>query len=474
VTANLENAMDPAGSGDAAVEAGGRLRLYSRPLLWMLAAAYACNFMDRSVVATLAQAIKLDLLLSDGQLGLLQGYAYVVLYSVAGLPIAWLAERTNRVTIISVCIAAWSGMTMVCGLAQSFGQLMLFRIGVGVGEAGCNPCSHSMIADAFAPSRRSRALSIYQLGATIGTAVGAMSAGVVAQHFGWRMAFVAVGAPGLLLALLIRLGATDPPRIEAAHGDAGAGGVRLSAVLRRLVTSPALVHLLMGFTLASFAAGALGAFTQPYFIRAFGLTYGQIGMIFGLTGGLASAASMLISGRVTDWATRRSVVWHAGIPLLGLLAALPCLWGAYNVGDWRPALAFSVTAGFCSFWFILPTLSAFHRLLGVRFVAAGMALILMFQNLLGLGTGPYLAGLLIDGVSHHLFASHGLGAFDALCPGGVAKAGAAPGIAAACHAALTQATRIGLLSTIGINLWACIHYAFAMVHVRRELAGSGG
>lgn len=449
----------------ARAAADGR-SVYGRPLLWMLSLAYACNFMDRSVVGTLAQAIKVDLLLTDGQLGLLQGFAFVVLYCVAGLPLAWLAERRNRINIISICLVVWSAMTMVCGLAQSFVQLLLFRVGVGVGEAGCNPCSHSMIADAFAPSERSRALSIYQIGATAGTMVGAMSAGLLAQRFGWRVAFLVVGAPGILVAGAMKLAIRDPVRISTGR-RAGLDRADFGAVLQRLLTSPAIVNTVLGFTLASFAFGAISGFTQPYFIRAFGLTYGQIGVIFGLSGGLASALCLVASGKLTDWATLRSDRWHGWLPALGLAAAVPCVLTAYTVGDWHVAVGLTFLAGFFMNWFIIPSLSAMHKLLGVRRVAAGMALILLFQNFLGLGAGPLVAGLVIDAASGRLFSASNGGAFTLLCPGGAAPVGATPALASACHAALTRGTRLGLLSTALILAWACLHYVGAAHYMRR-------
>jgi MFS family permease len=432
----------------------------------MLSLAYACNFMDRSVVGTLAQPIKLDLLLTDGQLGLLQGFAFVVLYCVAGLPLAWLAERRNRINIISICLVVWSAMTMVCGLAHSFVQLLLFRVGVGVGEAGCNPCSHSMIADAFGPQERSRALSIYQLGATVGTMVGAMSAGIIAERFGWRAAFLAVGAPGLLVAAAIKLAVKEPARIQPAPGPAPVSAVPLSAVLRRLVTNKAIVHIVLGFTLASFAFAGIAGFNQPYFIRAFDLKYGQIGLMFGLSGGLASAACLIITGRLTDRLTPRSDGWHAGLPLIGLGLSLPCIAIAYTVGDWRVAIVWTFLSGFFMNWFIIPSLSAMHKLLGVRLVASGMALILLFQNFMGLGLGPYATGLLIDTAGRRLFADAGLGDFKLMCPGGAAPHGASLTAIQACHGVLTSATRIGLLSAVVILAWAMLHYALAMRHLR--------
>jgi MFS family permease len=449
----------------APASAPGRVRVLANPLLWMVALAYACNFMDRSIVATLAQAIKLDLVLTDSQLGLLQGFAFVVLYSVAGVPIARLAERLNRVNIITVCLLVWSTMTMVCGLAGNFVQLLLFRVGVGVGEAGCNPCSHSMIADAFAPRERSRALSVYML--------GAMSAGVIADRLGWRMAFVIVGAPGILLAIAMKLIARDPGRTQAPTSAAEAHATRFSAVVRRLVTTPALVHLILGFTLASFANGSLGAFTQPYFVRAFGLTYSRLGITFGLVGGLTSALSLAITGRLTDWATSRSQSWHGWMPCVGIAISGPCSLMAYTATDWRIAMVWVFLAGFFLFLFIIPSLSAFHKLLGARMVATGMALILMFQNFVGLGAGPLVAGAFIDAASQHLFTRASLGSFRLLCPGGKAAAGASAALTHACHATLTAATREGLLLTVVIEVWAAIHFALTARYMKAGLAGAG-
>jgi hypothetical protein len=224
----------------------------------------------------------------------------------------------------------------------------------------------------------------------------------------------------------------------------------------------------MGFTLASFAFGAISAFTQPYFIRAFGLTYGQIGLIFGLSGGVASAACLIVSGRLTDWATARSDRWHAWLPVIGLASAMPFILAAYNVGDWRLALVCTFLTGFFMNWFIIPTLSALHKLLGVRLVATGMALVLLFQNFLGLGAGPYVAGLLIDGAARRLFAVAGLGDFGTACPGGAAPTGAPLALAGACHSALTGATRLGLLSSTLILCWACLHYLLASRQLRRD------
>jgi predicted MFS family arabinose efflux permease len=434
----------------------------------MLMLAYACNFMDRTIIGTLAQAIKVDLKITDGQLGLLQGFAFVVLYSVMGLPIARLTERHDRVTIISVCLAAWSAMTMLCGMAGNFVQLLLFRIGVGVGEAGCNAPSHSMIADAFDPQRRSRAISLYNIGATIGTMIGAMSGGVIAQHLGWRAAFLIVGAPGLLLAVAMRLFVREPARKAPSASAPVEPSIGIRRLAASLVRSPALRHLILGFTLASFGVSGLGAFTQPYFIRAFGLTYTEIGLIFGLCGGLASVASLLISGRLADAGAARDARWHGWVPAIGVTCSIPFAVSAFLVGHWPVALACVFLNTLMVSWFIAPTLGAIHKLLGARQVAMGMALILMFQNFVGLGGGPFFTGVLIDGLGQHFFGA--LGDFAAMCPGGAAPAGAPEALATACHTSLTQATRFGIIATVAAQPWAALHFLLAARHLRKALA----
>jgi MFS family permease len=178
---------------------------YKASVLGLLLATYTFNFIDRTIIATIGQAIKVDLKLTDTQLGLLGGLYFALLYTLLGIPIARMAERWNRVTIISVSLVIWSGFTALCGSAASFAQLALYRFGVGVGEAGCSPPSHSLISDYYAPKQRASALSIYSFGIPLGTMFGAVAGGWLAQEFSWRVAFVIVGLPGILLAVIVKL-----------------------------------------------------------------------------------------------------------------------------------------------------------------------------------------------------------------------------------------------------------------------------
>jgi MFS family permease len=185
---------------------------YKATVLGLLLATYTFNFIDRTIIATIGQAIKVDLKLTDTQLGLLGGLYFALLYTLLGIPIARMAERWNRVTIISVSLVIWSGFTALCGSASSFAQLALYRFGVGVGEAGCSPPSHSLISDYYEPKKRASALSIYSFGIPLGTMFGAVAGGWLAQEFSWRVAFVIVGLPGIILAVLVKLIVKEPPR----------------------------------------------------------------------------------------------------------------------------------------------------------------------------------------------------------------------------------------------------------------------
>ena len=185
---------------------------YKQSVLWLLVLAYTFNFIDRTIISTIGQAIKVDLKLTDTQLGLLGGLAFALLYTTLGIPIARIAERRSRVNIITIAIVIWSAFTALCGMATSFLQLLLFRVGVGVGEAGLSPPAHSLISDYFEPKKRASALSIYSFGIPLGTMFGAVAGGWIAQNLDWRMAFMMVGLPGILVAILLKVFVKEPPR----------------------------------------------------------------------------------------------------------------------------------------------------------------------------------------------------------------------------------------------------------------------
>lgn len=461
----LDSVTDGGGSG-----AGRKERLYTSPLLIFLLLAYATNQMDRTIVSTLAQAIKADLKISDGQIGLLQGFAFAILYSVAGIPIARATHRYNRINIVSICMTIWSGMTMLCGFTSSFMQLLVFRVFVGVGEAGCNAPSHSMIADAFEPEQRSRAIGIYFLGLPLGIMLGAIIGGFVAQHVNWRYAFIMVGAPGVVLAIMMRLTIREPQR--KAVSLQVTGGTTTSQITRRLATEPALRNLVSGFVLATFTLTGANAFTQAYFIRAFGLSYSEIGLLFGLVGGLTIGCTLLLSGWLADAAAKRDVRWDCWLPAIGSVMAVPFYLGMVWLPSWPLAFASGMAASFFMNWFIAPSQGAIHKIIGRRNVAVAMAVILLVQNLVASGGGPLFVGMMGDYLGDRLFAGSGLGAFSSACPGGSAPEGAATDLVTLCHDTLVTATRWSLALTTLFALWASVHFLLAARHIRKALAAA--
>jgi MFS family permease len=476
----------------------GRKRL----VLGFLLAAYTFNFIDRTIISTIGQAIKVDLKITDTQLGLLGGLSFAVLYTVLGIPIARLAERWNRVSIISLALVVWSGFTVACGFAGSFLSLLALRVGVGVGEAGCSPPSHSLISDYFEPRRRATALSIYAFGIPLGGMIGAVAGGWLAKSFGWRIAFMAVGAPGLILALLVKLLIKEPPRghsdpqqkVAAASPDMSLATLaaheikELATVAANLFSHWPVTNMILGLTMASFAGYGIGQFSAPYFIRAFGLDYATVGLVFGLIGGFSSGLGTLAGGLVSDWASKHHERWYALTPAIGLAVAMPIYILAYRAPDWHLAALILLIPGLFHYTYLGPTFAVVQNVVETRRRATASAVMLLFVNIIALGGGPLFTGWMIDlfaqfnfthpGQRHILPALQGIFGssaagpehFAAQCPGGVAPKGSAPPLAARCHGSLVSATRQGIVLSTIFYAWGAFHYLLGSFGLAKRLA----
>jgi MFS family permease len=481
---------------------------YKTAVLGLLVLAYTFNFIDRTIIATIGQAIKVDLKITDTELGLLGGLSFAVLYTLLGIPIARVAERWNRVSIISLALVAWSGFTVACGLAGNFVQLLALRVGVGVGEAGCSPPAHSLISDYFEPRRRASALSIYAVGIPLGAMIGAIAGGWLAKTWGWRVAFMVVGAPGIAMALLVKFVIKEPPRGHsdpperpilasdvAAHAVPAPRGSWLWAELRELGAVAAslfgkwpVLNMVLGVTLASFGGYGAGQFAPPYFIRAFGLDYATVGLIFGLIGGFSALVGTLAGGFITDWAGKRGARWYSLIPAIGLAIATPIYIVAYRQPDWKVAALILLLPGIFHYTYLGPTFGVVQNVVETRRRATAAAVLFLFLNIIALGGGPLFTGWIIDCFAqfnfthpgaHHIlgalgtmFGGHGdvgAGHFTAQCPGGAAPAGSAEGLIGRCKAAEITATRQGILVTVCFYAWAAFHYLLGSFGLAKQL-----
>ncbi|MEL7197922.1 MAG: MFS transporter [Pseudomonadota bacterium] len=365
--------------------------------LALLTTTYFFSYMDRQILAILLEDIKADLLLNDTQLGLLSGFAFALFYATLGIPVAALADRINRVNIISIALALWSGMTAVCGLAQNFTHLLLARIGVGIGEAGSSPPSHSIIADLYPANKRALALSIYSLGVTLGAAAGQMFGGNLTYFFDWRVAFIAIGLPGVVLAIIVKVFATEPLR-KAEPGAVDA--TKMPSVgdgFRTILVNRAAIWLIVGVTLTSMIGYALTGWTPAYLIRSFGLNTLQVGNIVAPLLALAGMASGLGSGWLANRLSERFGL-HAQPLMIAALKtiALPFLIWFYLAESATWAVGAYFVAVLFQSCYLGPTFALIQTLAPLRMRAVWAAITLLVINLIGLGIGPTLVGVISD------------------------------------------------------------------------------
>jgi MFS family permease len=445
---------------------------YRRLVLLLLMLAYTFNSAHRSLIAIVGQPMKVELGLSDTQLGLLAGTAFASLYALAGLPIARLAERFSRVTIISLSLALWSGLTALCATAGSFAQLIALRVGIGIGEAGCSAPAHSLISDYFERSRRTRALSVYSCGLSVGYLFVTMVGGAVVARYGWRAACLAVGLPGVATGFAIKRIVAEPargaaelsaelsPPVPAAPAAplAWRAEVReLASVARSLFGRWPSAHIIFGFTVSSFASYGAYVFIPAYFNRDFGLDFATIGFVLGLAGSVPVALGTLTGGWVTDFLGARRGRWYALAPAAGLALATPLYVLAFLQRDFRSAAALLAAAGFFQYISLGPTFGIVQNVVAVRQRATATALLYLCLILLALAGGPPFTGWLIDRFAD----AHLAGAFRSSCPGGSRSA--------ACAAALAAASREGIILTLCLQAWGAAHYALGAIGLERQL-----
>jgi MFS family permease len=438
---------------------------YRRLVLTLLTAAYTCNAMDRSIVSIVGPALKLDLRLSDTQLGLLGGPAFAVLYAAGGIPAARLAERLSRVNIIAAALLIWSALSALCGGAAGFAQLLAIRAGVGIAEAGCSPPAHSLISDYFPASRRASALSIYSCGISFGYLLVAVGGGYMAQRFGWRIAFLGVGLPGIVLALLIKALVREPPRsmsLPAGWSLAAELG-ELRAVAVALLRAAPTRHMILGVTISAFAAYGFYLFMPAYFVRTFDLGYGTVGVIAGLAGGVAVGAGIIVGGFTADALAPGGARWYGLVPAIGGLISLPLYALGIAQHGWRAATLLLSIGGFFQYACLGPTFGVVQNSVVPQRRATATAVLYICLNVFALGGGPLFTGWIID-----RFAQAG---FHRLTGASFSVCRADPALEH-CAATLAHATQLGLTVTLLFFAWASLHYFLAALGFSAAAAAS--
>ena len=367
-----------------------------RYALGVLVVVYTFNFIDRQILAILLPAIKAEFGVGDAVLGFLAGTAFALFYATLGVPIALLADCWNRRNLIAISLTLWSGMTALSGFAGNIVQLALARIGVGVGEAGCSPAAHSMIADYYPPEQRASAMGIFTLGISGGIMLAYLTGGWVVQNIGWREAFLIVGVPGLLLALLMRLTVAEPPRGLSESRVDFAARPTISQVARFLFRRRSFLLISVGSGMASFGGYAVANFFPSYLVRSFGMSPADIGVYLGLVLGIAGGLGFAGGGYVADRLGRRGQrVALGGVAValfVGWLFTIPVF-----ASDSRFLVLslFIVPAVFSNFY-LATTFALTQGLVGLRMRGVASALMLFILNIIGLGLGPQLTGILSD------------------------------------------------------------------------------
>ncbi len=389
---------------------------YRRYILGLLLVILAFNYVDRSVLSIVLQDIKGDLALSDTELGLLTGMAFALFYSVMGIPIARWADRGNRVTVISVTTALWSLMVALCGVAGSFIQLLLIRIGVAVGEAGAIPPAHSLIADYFSRAERPRAVAIYMLGGSLSVVIGYFGGGWLNEYYGWRLTFILLGLPGVVLALLAWCTLREPRKEKPPQTEAE-DQPPLRQVISTLWRLPSFRHLLIAFSVMFFFGQGVGQWAPSFFIRSHGMSTGELGTWYALIYGLLGAVGTYWGGELASrYAAGREMLQLRSICLLYVLFTFLSLW-TYLTPDKAVALSLMGVTALTVNGVSGPMFAIIQTLVPEQMRATAIAFIYLVANLIGMGLGPLAAGLLSDLFTPYYGGEALRYALVALCPG---------------------------------------------------------
>lgn len=379
--------------------------LYRNYVLLMLTLVYVFNFIDRQLLVILQESIKKELLLSDTQLGMLSGLTFALFYVTMGIPIARFADKGNRRNIVAVSLGLWSLMTAFSGLARNFVQLLLARTGVGVGEAGGSPPAHAMISDYFPPGKRATALSFYSAGLYVGILIGYLMGGYLNQELGWRTAFFVLGIPGVLFSLLFRFTVKEPVRgATDINASLTTEASSFGQVVKLLLSKRTFVYLALASGLHAFCIYGLFNWEPSFLARLHAMNNAEIGVALGLIFGFTGAVGTFAGGYMTDHFGKNDKRWYLKIPAYAILLSIPFVVGTLF---WQNTFFSLFCLGVCSFLYstyLGPVIAVAHFLVSASLRSLTSAILFLILNLIGLGFGPLVVGMISDSLAVSLGA----------------------------------------------------------------------
>ncbi|MDA9681805.1 MFS transporter [Luminiphilus sp.] len=373
---------------------------YRYYVLVMLTVVSMINIMDRLILSILLEDIKAEFTFTDTQLGVLAGLAFALFYALMSIPIARWADISNRKNILAAALIIWSGMTALCGAATGFVSLFLARLGVGIGEAGGSPPSYSIIADYFKPSERARAMGVYVTGSVLGTGGGLIVGGLLGEWLGWRMTFLVLGIPGILLGVILYFTVKEPPRGRYDSGNEDTKqATDIQRTLKSLASNKVYVRVGLSYAMLTMVGYAMALWLAPIMLRNFEVSLGMVGLYLGGTYILGGIPGPLIGGYLTDYMVKRDARWCAWIPAIFILCSVGTFWFSLSADSLSGFLGFFALAYAL---FMIPqgaSLSMLQSSLGSGERALGMSFTLLVTTTVGLAIGPLLVGLLSDALA---------------------------------------------------------------------------
>ncbi|MFQ5416117.1 MAG: spinster family MFS transporter [Myxococcota bacterium] len=369
---------------------------YANYVLGMLFLVYVMNFVDRQVLSVFIGPIKQEFGVSDTTMGLLAGFAFALFYTFAGIPIARWADRGNRRSIIALGLGVWSAMTVASGLARNFVQLAFARVGVGIGEAAGTPPAHSLISDYFPRERRTTALAIYSWGVYIGSALAYLGGGFLREHFDWRVAFFVLGAPGVVIALLVRFTVREPPRGYSEAAMAPSASASFGETLRYLLGCRSWVNLIAGTSFLSIIGYGVLMWGFEFFGRVHGMPPAEIGIWMGIIIGVGGSLGAYAGGVFVDRMGARDPRWYMRLPAIVTLAGTPFAFLFLLADSTGTCLAFFIPFYVLSNFYVPAMHTVNQNLAKLRMRATAAAIVLFIVNIIGAGAGPFIVGALND------------------------------------------------------------------------------